>query len=72
MLDCYRELMELTIQLDEEYEIPKIDTSLPNVDLDWEFIELDDTKHIHSDLINCNHKPILNTRCINYNPFDRW
>ena len=62
-------LDELTIQIDIEYEIPKIEevnTVIQDSDLDWEFVELEDNK-------NSKYKsPLLETRCRQYYPFNRW
>lgn len=69
MIYFEEDLDELTIQLDDKYEIPKIDevsTFGNNIDLDWEFIDLDGLTQSEYRI------PKLNTRCLQYCPFSRW
>ena len=63
------DLDELTIQLDEKYEIPAIEsinTLIQDYDLDWEFVELDDNKPLVPKI------PLIDVRCKQYCPFNRW
>lgn len=69
MIYFEEDLDELTIQLDDKYEIPEIDevsTFGNNIDLDWEFIDLDGLTQSEYRI------PKLSTRCLQYCPFSRW